>query len=65
MAICIVGFMHENNRDDRDDYIKVDFEAIQEYEKSMYLPNGTWQNQFLKCSFTRVGRKWGCRTMNV
>ena len=61
----ILGFTHENNRDDRDEHINVNFTAIQEYEKSMFFPNGTWQREFTKCGFTRIGRKWGCRTLTT
>ena len=61
----IVGFVHENNRDDRDQNVRVDFQAIQDYEKTMFLPNGTWQKQFIKCSQTRMGKKWGCQMLNA
>ena len=57
--------MHENNRDDRDGFIEVNFNAIKEFEQDMFLPNGTWQKRYIKCNFTRLGRKWGCRVMNT
>ena len=31
----------------------------------MFFPNGTWQREFTKCGFTRIGRKWGCRTLTT
>ena len=59
----ILGFTHEHNRNDRDQHIFVDFNRIQQYEQNMFLPNGTWQKEFIKCNATRIGKKWGCRTM--
>ena len=60
----VVGFVHEHTRNDRDEYIKVDFEAIKMFEKDEGWPNGTWASQFKLCNTTRIGRRWGCKVLN-
>ena len=64
--ICLwiaLGFFHEIMRLDRDSYVDVNFTAIQEYEKALNLPNGTKQNQYLRCDQHRVGTKMGCQAI--
>ena len=56
------GFIHEHQRNDRDDYINVDYEEIQQAEKDDYLPKGTLVKNYWKCNRTKFGKTWGCRT---
>ena len=60
-----VGFVHEQTRSDRDNFIHVDFDEIAQFEKDDGWPNGTWAKQFIKCNYTRIGRKYGCRVLNT
>ena len=48
---------------DRDSYVDVNFTAIGEYEKALNLPNGTKQNQYLRCDQHRVGIRMGCQAI--
>ena len=53
--------MHEQNRNDRDDYIEVDYDAIKQVEKTDFLRSGVLHKQFKKCSLSKTGKKWGCK----
>ena len=59
-----IGFVHEQNRSDRDAFIDVDFDEIEKFERDEGWPNGTWTKQFMKCNYTRIGKKYGCKILN-
>ena len=53
--------MHEQNRNDRDDYIDVDYDAIKHVEETDFLRRGSLLKQFKKCRLSKLGKKWGCK----
>ena len=57
----VVGFMHEQNCNDRSDYIEIDYDAIKQVELEDFLPIGSLRKKFRKCSLTKTGQKWGCK----
>ena len=46
--------MHEQNRNDRSDYIEVDYDAIKKVEETDGLPTGRLRRQFRKCSLSEI-----------
>ena len=53
--------MHEQNRNDREDYIEVDYDAIRQVEEADGMLNQKLRKQFRKCSLTKTGKRWGCK----
>ena len=60
----VAGFLHEQNRNDADDYIEIDYDAIKQVEMDDFLRSGSLLKQFRKCNETKIGKKWGCRRIN-
>ena len=60
----VLGFQHEQNRNDRDDYIEIDYDAIKQVEQENFLRPNSFRNQFRKCNLTRTGKRWGCKRIN-
>ena len=58
------GFRHEQSRNDRKDYIEVDYDAIKEVQQDRGIPRNWLLNQYKKCSLTKHGKRWGCKRIN-
>ena len=56
------GFYHQITRSDRDLYVDVDFEAIDDYEVAMFINNtrASIKKNYVKCNETRLGQTRGC-----
>ena len=48
----VAGFLHEQNRNDADDYIEIDYDAIKQVEMDDFLRSGSLLKQFRKCNET-------------
>jgi len=58
----ILGFYHQSTRPDRDEYIDVDFQAIDDYETAMYINNtrASIKKNYIRCNETNFGKARGC-----
>ena len=57
--------MHEHNRNDRNDYIEMDYDAIRQVEEEDFVPPGTHAKNFLRCNETDLGRRFNCKILNA
>ena len=60
-----VGFYHQSTRPDRDEYIDVDFQAIDDYETAMFINNtmASIRKNYIRCNETNFGKARGCSSL--
>jgi len=57
-----LGFYHEVTRLDRDDFVNIDYEAIEQFEiAKFHRINNMQRKQFIRCDETQIGQGKGCR----
>ena len=58
------GYPHEANRNDRDDYIDVDYEQLKAAEKENGIHNENLIKRYRKCEKSnRIKNKWWCKML--
>ena len=62
--MIILGFVHEQNRVDRNHFIEMDYEAIRLVEQEDFVPIGTHAKKFRRCNETKIGRLFACKILN-
>ena len=61
-----LGFYHEATRQDRDNFVNIDFEEIKRFEKAIYgnITNKERRN-YIRCDQTKIAKSKGCQSIGA